>query len=87
LGLILLVGFSLAAYLLDFRRLYLYGLLVWLAPLVGEWLYTNYQVPHHGFPITFGLVAAIMILTGLVLFVRLLRDNPLPGPQASAEGA
>jgi len=37
-GMILLIGFSIAAYFLDFNRLYTYGLLVGLSPLVGEWL-------------------------------------------------
>lgn len=87
LGLILLVGFSIAAYLLDFRRLYVYGLLVGLSPLVGEWLYTQHDVAHHGFPLTFGISAGIMILTGLAIFVRLLRDNPLPDAQDSARYA
>jgi hypothetical protein len=86
-GLIMLVGFSVAAYLLDFGRLYVYGLLVFLAPLVGEWLYRQYGVPHHGFPLTFGIAAGIMVLTGLVIFYRLLRDNPLPDRQEVAEDA
>jgi len=78
LGLILLIGFGIAAYLLDFGRLYVYGLLAGLAPLAGEWLYRHYHVPHHGFPLTFGITAGIMILAGLVLFARFLHNNPLP---------
>jgi MFS family permease len=78
LGMILLMVFSIAAYFLDFIRLYIYGLLVGLSPLVGEWLWTQGYATHHGFPITFGLTAGIMILVGLVVFVRLLRDNPVP---------
>lgn len=77
-GLILLMGFSIAAYFLDFPRLYLYGLLVGLSPLVGEWLYNNGKATHHGFPVTFGTASAVMILVGLIIFIRLLRDNPLP---------
>lgn len=77
-GLILLVAFSTAAYFLDFRRLYLYGLMVGLSPLVGEWLWVSGFASHHGFPITFGTAAGIMILTGLIIFVRLVRGNPLP---------
>jgi MFS family permease len=80
-GLILLAGFSIAAYLLDFRRLYVYGLLLCLSPLIGEWLYRQYHVPHHGFPLTFGFTAGIMIVTGLVILARLLRDNPPPEEQ------
>ena len=77
-SLILLIGFSTAAYFLDFPRLYLYGLLGALAPLIGEWLYQNLGASHHGFPIVFGVIAGIMILTGLVIFARFLLNNPLP---------
>ena len=78
MGLILLIGFSTAAYFLDFPRLYVYGLLGALAPLVGEWLYQNMGASHHGFPIVFGTLAGVMILTGLVTFARFLQNNPLP---------
>jgi hypothetical protein len=78
LGMILLIGFSIAAYLLDINRLYIYGLLVGLSLLVGEWLWTYGYAAHHGLPITFGISSGIMILVGLTVFVRLLRDNPLP---------
>jgi hypothetical protein len=78
IGLILLIGFSTAAYFLDFPRLYFYGLLGALAPLVGEWLYQNMGASHHGFPIVFGITAGVMILTGLVTFIRFLQNNPLP---------
>jgi MFS family permease len=78
IGLLLLTGFSIAAYFLDFNRLYLYGLLVGFSPLVGEWLWTNGYAAHHGFPIAFGTASSIMILVGLVVFIRLLHDNPFP---------
>jgi hypothetical protein len=77
-GLIILTLFSTAAYFLDFRRLYFYGLLGGLSPLIGEWLYVSQGVSHHGFPITFGLTSTIMILIGLTIFIRLLRDHPEP---------
>lgn len=78
IGIILLVGFSIAAYLLEINRLYFYGLLVGLSPLVGEWLWTQGYAAHHGFPITFGISSSIMILTGLIIFIRFLHDNPVP---------
>lgn len=78
LGLIILAGFSVAAHLLGFARLYLYGLLIGLSPLVGEWLYIYKRAAHHGFPLTFSITAAVMIVTGLVLFVRMMREAPLP---------
>jgi hypothetical protein len=78
LGMILLIGFSMAAYFLDFSRLYIYGLLVGLSPFIGEWLWTQGYASHHGFPITFGTSAGIMILVGLINFIRLLRNKPVP---------
>jgi len=87
LGLILLIGFSAAAYFLDLPRLYVYGLLLWISPIVGEWLWSQGYVSHHGFPLTFGVTSGIMIITGLVIFIRLLRDNPLPHEETPSEGA
>lgn len=85
LGLQLLAGFSLAAYFLDFNRLYIYGLLAWLAPVVGEWLFNRGLASHHGYPLMFGLVSGVMIVTGLTVFARLVRANPLPGDEFPAE--
>jgi len=77
-GVTCLVLFSTAGYFLDFPRLYIYGLLLCLSPFVGEWLYADYGASHHGFPITFGVTSGVMLLTGLFVFIRLLRNNPLP---------
>ena len=77
-GMIPLIGFSIAAYFLDFNRLYVYGLLTGFSPLAGEWLWAHGYASHHGLPIVFGVSAGIMIVTGLFLFVRLLCDNPIP---------
>lgn len=85
LGLTLLIAFSLAAYFLDFPRLYIYGLLLTLSPLVGEWLFTHGYASHHGWPITFGATCGIMILTGVIIFIRFLRKNPVPMMEASPE--
>ena len=76
IGLIFLIFCSLVAYFLDFTRLYFYGLLLGVSPLVGEWLYTHWKVSHHGYPVTFGITTALIFLTGLVIFIRVLRQNP-----------
>ena len=76
-GLILLTGFSLAAYLVEYPRLYVSGLLFGIAPQVGEWLYSNHGVSHHGFPIIFGFISGVMFLAGLTTFVRFLHKNPI----------
>jgi len=74
----LLISFSLAGYFLDLTRLYVYGLMLALAPVIGEWLWQNAGVSHHGYPVTFGLSALIIFLVGIFKFFTLLRDNPLP---------
>jgi len=75
-GLVVLAGFTLAAYMLEAPRLYFYGLLLFAAPLVGEWLYAQHGFAHHGYPVVFGFSAGLMFLIGLGLFVRLLKNNP-----------
>jgi DNA-binding MarR family transcriptional regulator len=64
LGLSLLLGLSAAAYILDFPRLYIYAVLLFIAPLIGEWLYANHGASHHGLPIVFGVIAGIMTMGG-----------------------
>ncbi len=83
-SLVVLVLFSLSAHFLNVSRLYAYGALAALSPMAGEWLYVNLKVPHHGFPVTFGLTAGIMIATGVVLFIRLLRKHPIPTDDEAA---
>jgi hypothetical protein len=78
IGAMFLIGFSIAAYFLDIGRYYVYGLLAGLAPVVGEWLWIHGYSANHGFPVAFGVTAAIIILVGLAVFIRLLHDNPLP---------
>jgi hypothetical protein len=81
---LVLTLFSAAAYFLDCPRLYAYGGMMAIAPLVGEWLYVTLGARHHGFPITFGVVSGLMIGVGLIKFARLLRDHPVPGPHTSS---
>ena len=75
-SIIILLGFSLAGYMLDFPRLYLYGILISAAPVVGEYLYQNLSYPHHGFPVTFGFSSAVLVITGLIILVSLLLKYP-----------
>ncbi len=77
IAIILLIGFSLAGYMLEFPRLYLYGILISAAPVIGEYLYQNFGASHHGFPITFGFLSAALVTIGLVILVRLLRKYPI----------
>ena len=83
---VVLTGFSVAAYYLHFPRLYLYGALIVLSPVVGEWLYAHAGASHHGFPIAFGTTAAVMIVFGSVEFARLLRLPVMPEGDLLPEG-
>ena len=76
LGILIMVGFSAAAYFLEYPRLYLYGSLLLLAPLAGEWLYANHGASHHGFPVVFGFSSGFIIVVGLITFARLLKNHP-----------
>jgi hypothetical protein len=84
LSLILLVGFSLAAYFLNIPRYFFYGLLLAVAPFVGEWLWRRGYSPHHGWPVVFGTAAAVIAAVGLItLFARLRSLGPsAAGPLA-----
>jgi hypothetical protein len=86
-GSLVLISFSVAAYFLDFAHLYLYGVLIALSPLVGEWLYIQIGASHHGFPITFGTTAGVIILVGLIKFALLLRDHPIPEEEPLSVGS
>lgn len=78
LGLAGLVIFSLVAYATSTGRYAVYGLMVAIAPLVGEWLWQNDLANHHGFPVVFGSTALIILITGLARLATLLRRYPLP---------
>ena len=78
LSILILIGFSLAGFMIESPRLYLYGILTALAPVVGEYLYQNHGISHHGFPLTFGVLAGGYILTGIVLMINVFRRYPLP---------
>ena len=73
---VLLVGFSLGAYFLDFPRLYLYGALLALSFPIGEVLFKYAGASHHGWPITCGVSAVTMLLIGVTLFTRFVRKYP-----------
>jgi hypothetical protein len=85
LGYSVLVISSVAAYFLSMIRFFIYGLLFVISLIVGEWLFANFRVTHHGFPITFSVTAGIIIITGLVLFLNFLKENPIPVPESMLE--
>jgi hypothetical protein len=85
-SLVLLGGFSTAAFVLGIPRVFAYGVLLATAPPVGEFLFRRGYASHHGFPVVFGLSAAIILVSGIVRFLRFLPPPPAdadlrsPGP-------
>ena len=75
------VVFSLAAYWLDFSRLYLYGWLFGLAMPINIMLDELFGIT---FPWATAVFSAIMVLIGLVLFVRFVRTHPVHHAGASS---
>jgi len=77
-----LVVFSLMAYFMDFKRLYLYGVLFALQEVVGVGLRELADVDI-GFFIGSAISAVIVLLIGMVVLVRFLREYPLPAVEVS----
>lgn len=83
LSFILLIGCSAAAHFLDIPRLFLYGLLLAVAPMVGEWLFSQGYASHHGFPVVFGTAAGVIAVVGLTKLVFVIRSqSPIVGDGA-----
>jgi hypothetical protein len=80
----MLVVFSLGAYFLDFERLYLIGVMYAL-PVPADILLHELAGVDASF-FAFAVPAAIILTIGLVLFVRFLRDYPVPAVPAEATG-
>lgn len=76
-----IVGFSVAAYFLDLNRLYAYGVLYAVTLPVRIILKQNPDL--RGISLSAYFVSAgIMVLIGVVLFLRFLRDYPIPAEEA-----
>jgi hypothetical protein len=70
---IIVIFFSMAGYLYDYPLLFIYGVLCALAIPGGEWLWQQGYVSHHGYPVVWGALTAIIFLRGMVKFINLIR--------------
>jgi hypothetical protein len=78
-GMTAVVVFSLGAYWLDFQRAYVYG---WLYALAFPTSIMLVEYAGITFPIAYAVSAGIMILVGVILLLRFLRDYPIPAGEA-----
>jgi hypothetical protein len=82
------VVFGLAAYFMDVPRFYFYAVLYALPFPLGILLAQNTDLSGSvSMAITFGISGGVMLLWGIVLFVRFLRQYPVPAERPSLEGA
>jgi len=81
----MLVVFSLGAYFLEFERLYLVGVMYAL-PVPVDILLDELAGIKLGF-IAFAVPAAVILIMGLVVFIRFLRDYPALAGSPPVEGA
>jgi hypothetical protein len=76
--------FTVVAYFLEIPRVFLYGVLLAVASLIGEWLFRRGYVSHHGYPVAAGVSAGVIAAIGLIKFALLIRrhgpvgDGPSP---------
>ena len=80
----MLVIFSLGAYFLDFSRLYLIGVMYAL-PVPLDIALDEFAGIDIGFAV-FAAPAAVILFIGTVLFIRFLRDYPVPVEGPPVEG-
>ena len=76
-----MVVFSLGAYFLDFNRLYLIGVLYAL-PVPLDIMFHKFASMDLAF-FAIGVPAMVILIVGLVMFVRFLREYPLPAVEVS----
>ncbi|MGD8277041.1 MAG: hypothetical protein PVH00_03395 [Gemmatimonadota bacterium] len=86
LGLIILSGFSIAAWFLDIPRFFFYGVLLVVAAVVGELLFRRGLVSHHGYPVMFGSSALLIAAIGLLRFAKHLPPRAVSGGAMEAGG-
>jgi hypothetical protein len=77
-----IVVFGLGAYFLDVSRFYAYGVLYAIPVPVGIVLLQNTGLPGFMF-LPFGVSGGIMVIIGVVLFTRFLREYPVVPEEAS----
>lgn len=80
----LLALFSLGAYITRIWRFAAYGLLLAVGSVLGEWMWRQGWVEHHGYPVVFGFVALTMLVVGLIRLVTVLRAHQMPRDPARA---
>jgi len=80
---LILICFSLGARYLDFPRLGYYGAGLTVFVLIGEVLFREGVVTHHGYPLVFGSSGFTIMCIGVVLLLRFMKKYSIPGKEAA----
>jgi MFS family permease len=80
-GLTFMPMFTIIAYLFKYPRLYVIGVLIWLAIAINE------LAPHSldyriRWIFSFGIIGSVIFITGLVIFIRFLKKYPIPNDES-----
>jgi hypothetical protein len=76
IGLFIIPIFAIIAYLMKYPRLYLIGMLIWLAIFINELLYDpiDYRIR---WLLSYGIIGSVIFITGLVIFIQFLKKHPI----------
>ncbi len=83
---IVLAVFSIAAFAVGIRRIFVYGLLIATAPALGEWLFRQGFAAHHGFPVVYGALSIGIAALGLAKLASIVQKNPPVPAETAAVG-
>ncbi|MFX1364964.1 MAG: hypothetical protein ACFFCE_15950 [Promethearchaeota archaeon] len=76
IGLFIIPIFGIIGYLMKYPRLYLIGLLIWLAIFINELLQDSIDYTIR-YLLSYGIMGGIIFIMGLSLFIRFLKKHPL----------
>ena len=80
-GLSFMPVFFIIAYLFKYPRLYLLGVLIWLAIVINELL--PYSLDYRiRWLLSFGVIGSVIFITGLVIFIRFLKKYKIPNEES-----
>ena len=77
IGISAIIGMSIVACLMDFQRLYIYGVLIGFGNIAAEVLHNTIGSPLDSL-IPFGIPGVVVFAYGVKFFFRFLHDYPLP---------
>jgi len=83
-GLLAFTMFLFGGYYNDIPRLYLYGFLFGGSLFLSECYYNQVGIQFHN-SVWFGISGLIMLITGITLLTKFIRDYPAPGRRAAVD--